>query len=73
MDIQEFSEYFDSHRTKILEDLVSSYKAIGDTYLKSIEECTVKSSSQGAPEMQTYYQYWERRIFNALCKMIIRA
>jgi dynein heavy chain len=42
-------------------------------YLKSIEECTVKTNNQGAKEMRRYYQYWERRIFNAITKMIIRA
>ena len=42
-------------------------------YLKSIEECTVKTNNQGAPEMRPYYYYWERRIFNAITKMIIRA
>ena len=42
-------------------------------YLKSIEQCTVKTNTQGAEEMKTYYQYWERRIFNAITKMIIRA
>ena len=42
-------------------------------YLKSIEECTVKSNTQGSKEMLPYYQYWERRIFNAITKMIIRA
>ena len=73
MDIIEFSEYFDSHRQKVLEELVNSYKDISDKYLRSIEECTVKTSTQGAEEMRTYYYYWERRIFNALTKMTIRA
>ena len=46
---------------------------IGETYLKGIEETTVKTSTQGAEEMQSYYQYWETRIFNALIIMILRA
>jgi len=24
-------------------------------------------------EMQKYYEYWERRIFNAITKMVVRA
>ena len=73
MDISEFSEFFDSYRMKILAELVKDYQNIGDMYLKSIEECTVKTNTQGADEMKQYYQYWERRIFNAITKMIIRA
>jgi hypothetical protein len=45
MDITEFSEFFDSYRLKVLQDLVKDYKDIGDMYLKSIEECTVKTST----------------------------
>lgn len=73
MDITEFQEYFDSYRTKVLADLVKDYQNIGNMYLKSIEESTVRSSTQGAKEMKQYYYYWERRIFNAITKMIIRA
>mmetsp|Transcript_39362 Transcript_39362/g.37825 ORF Transcript_39362/g.37825 Transcript_39362/m.37825 type:complete len:185 (+) Transcript_39362:514-1068(+) len=73
MDITEFSEFFDSYRTKVVADLVKDYQNIGDIYLKSIEESTVKTSTQGAEEMKQYYAYWERRIFNAIIKMIIRA
>ena len=51
MDIVEFSEFFDSHRQKIIAELVKEYQNIGDMYLKSIEECTVKTNTQGAPEM----------------------
>lgn len=77
MDITEFSEYFESHMKKVLDELVNEYQDIGNLYLKSIDEqCTVKSpgdSSQSSTEMETYYMYWERRIFNAITKMIVRA
>lgn len=45
MDISEFSEFFDSHRQKVLAELVKDYQNIGDMYLKSIEECTVKTNN----------------------------
>ena len=73
MDLSEFSEYFDGFLNKALVELVKDYQNIGDMYLRSIEECTVKTNMQGAKEMQPYYYYWERRIFNAITKMIIRA
>ena len=37
MDITEFAEFFDSYRSKIIEELVKDYHSIGDLYLKSIE------------------------------------
>jgi dynein heavy chain len=73
MDLSEFSEYFDGFLNKALVELVKDYQNIGDMYLRSIEECTVKTNMQGAKEMQPYYYYWERRIYNAITKMIIRA
>lgn len=76
MDISEFSDFFESYRIKILSELVKDYQNIGDQYLKSIEECTVKASasdSKACEEMRPYYKYWERRIFNAITKMIVRA
>jgi len=36
----------------------------------------VKSNNEGSKsseEMHPYYNYWERRIFNAITKMIVRA
>jgi dynein heavy chain len=76
MDISEFTEYFESHRQLMISDLVKDYQFIGDNYLKSIEECTVKNTSNDSGKseaMKPYYAYWERRIFNAITKMIVRA
>lgn len=44
--------------------------------MKHIEESTVKNKNapgQASEEMRPYYMYWERRIFNAITKMIVRA
>jgi dynein heavy chain len=73
MGITEFSEYFDQAREKIIAELVKDYQNIGDTYLRSIEECTFKKNTQNCAEMKQYYYYWERRIFNAITKMVVRA
>jgi dynein heavy chain len=52
---------------------VKDYQNIGDNYLKTIEQQTFKTVSQGHEEMKIYYYYWERKIFNAINKMVIRA
>ena len=60
----------------MIADLVKDYQFIGDNYLKSIEESTVKNTSNDSGKseaMKPYYAYWERRIFNAITKMIVRA
>ena len=43
MDIPDFYSYFDTYRKKQLTELVKDYQNIGDQYLKSIEESTVKN------------------------------
>jgi len=73
MDITQFSDYFDSYRVKEINTLVKDYHNIGDNYLKTIEQQTFKTTTQGHHEMVIYYYYWERKIFNAINKMIIRA
>ena len=73
MALQDFSEYFDVHRERILGELVKDYQNIGETYLRQIESTIYDSDTLGCKEMSLYYQYWERRIFNAITKMIIRA
>ena len=73
MSTSEFTEFFDKHRVKLLAELVKDYGNIGDMYLRSIEEVAFKTNNQDQLEMSTYYYYWERRIFNAITKMMIRA
>ena len=73
MDITQFSEFFESHRQKVLARLVKDYQNIGDIYLKSIEESTFRTNTQNSEEMRQYYYYWEKKIFNAITRMVIRA
>lgn len=77
MDITEFSEFFEKYREKQIQSLVKDYQNIGDLYLKHIQESTVKikdeKKHEPIKEMEKYYEYWERRIFNAITKMIVRA
>jgi len=61
------------HRERVLGELVKDYQNIGETYLRQIESTIFESDTLGCEKMHLYYQYWERRIFNAITKMVIRA
>ena len=73
MDMMQFSEYFETHRVERINQLVKDYQNIGDINLKAIEESTFKTATLTRPEMRIYYYYWERKIFNAINTMVIRA
>lgn len=71
--VMEFYNYFEEHMKKNIEELVEKYKLIGDNFLRNIEESILNSSTKNAKIMKDYYYYWERRVYNALVKMILRA
>lgn len=53
-----------------MEELVRKYKTIGPL-LGKIEGITDDSTTLSLPKMKSYYKFWERRIFNALNKMVL--
>jgi dynein heavy chain len=69
----DFYNYFEEHMKKNVEELVEKYKLIGDNFLRNIEESILNSSTKNSKIMKDYYYYWERRVYNALVKMILRA
>ena len=69
----EFFNYFEDHMKKCIDELVNNYKLIGENFLKNIEESILNSSTRSAKIMKDYYYYWERRVYNALVKMTLRA
>jgi len=72
MEISEFQEYFEPYRAHVVEDLVKDYEKIGNTFLHNIEQGTIKNDMTNDNPIKIYFKYWERRIFNAITKMIIR-
>ncbi|CAD7925016.1 unnamed protein product [Amoebophrya sp. A120] len=72
MDHQEFYEYFEKFREQQVADLVKKYESISPFLIK-IEETTAGTKTGSSPAMAEYYVYWERRIFNAITTMLIRA
>jgi dynein heavy chain len=71
MDHQEFYEFFEKHRLAQVEELVKKYETL-EGFLTQIEQITAGTKKGRAPTMVVYYQYWERRIFNAITTMLIR-
>lgn len=72
MDPSEFYEFFEKHREQQVAELVKKYESISP-FLVKIEETTVGTKTGSAPSMREYYQYWEKRIFNCITTMLIRA
>ena len=71
--LMEFIEYFEKHRQEVLVDLAENYRNIGERYLIAIEESVFTTNTGHREEMKEYYYYWERKVYNALVKMIVRA
>jgi dynein heavy chain, axonemal len=53
--------------------MADKYKIISEQLLDNVEQNICNTSTRGSPKMKEYYYYWERRVYNALTKMILRA
>jgi len=77
LDLISFFNFFDSHKQKVVEELLKDYASISDELLKNIEESVCSKDDRDYPKHRTAmkhtYYYWERRILNALIKMTIRS
>lgn len=56
------------HRNKVVEGLVQKYRGLGSLLMK-IESLVVNTNTGRSAHMAAYYQYWERRIYNALASV----
>ena len=71
-ELVELYEELEKHRQAQLEGLVAQYHRIGPL-LTQIEEKVVDTNKGRAPQMRSYYRHWERQVFDALNKMVLRA
>ena len=58
--------------TQAVEELVKKYKTVGGL-LRKIEELVTGTNNGKAPQLASYYAYWERSIFTALNNMVLNA
>jgi dynein heavy chain len=70
--LSEFYAYFDKFVQEKLNVLSDKYVKIGETMFPQIEMAIEGRQTRKANSMRSYYYYWERRVYNALVKMIIR-
>lgn len=68
--VQEFYDSIETHRFDVVENLVKKYRTIPQL-LGKMEEVVAGSNSGKSAHMTSYYQYWERCVFDALNTMIL--
>uniref|UniRef100_A0A2C9JWZ0 AAA+ ATPase domain-containing protein n=1 Tax=Biomphalaria glabrata TaxID=6526 RepID=A0A2C9JWZ0_BIOGL len=67
---KEYFEYVEQERVKDMEIMARKYRAIGPLLTK-MEGLVVHTNTGRSPKMARYYAFWERRVYEALMKMII--
>ena len=70
LDLPEFVDWVEKHRSDTVAVLVKKYKTIGPL-LGKIEEVVTGSNTGKSVILVEYYQHWEKRIFFAIHKMIL--
>ncbi|XP_074640231.1 dynein axonemal heavy chain 10-like [Tubulanus polymorphus] len=67
---KEFYEHIEKERAKDLETLARKYRAIGPLLTK-MEGLVVHTNTGKSLKLAQYYSFWERRVYDSLCKLII--
>jgi dynein heavy chain len=71
--LAKFYSVFEAEIEGTVGKLTEKYRKINETMLPQIEFTIFKKQTGANPSMRFYYQYWERRIYNSVTKMIVRA
>ncbi|KAG9351776.1 hypothetical protein JZ751_023027 [Albula glossodonta] len=69
--VKEFCELMENERVKDVNLLSRKYNAI-NPLLTKMESLIMQTNTGKAKRMAQYYVYWEKKIFNALTKMVVR-
>ena len=70
MQVSSLYEKLERRRSRRLNQAVRKYKSIGPLLVK-IEEIIAFTNTGASPVLAEYYAYWERKIYNAITKMIL--
>ena len=72
LDISEFYDLMEAKRMARLEVLVQKYHSIKPLLIKV--EMDIANSDKGmAPQLSSYYFFWEKRMYNAITRMIVQS
>lgn len=69
--VKEFFEHTEQERAKTLTLLSRKYADIGPLITKT-EHLVMETTTGKAKDMEDYYTYWERRVYDSLIKMVLR-
>ncbi|GMH67856.1 hypothetical protein TrLO_g3024 [Triparma laevis f. longispina] len=72
VDISEFYDQLEAKRVSILEVLGQKYHSI-KPLLQKVEMIVADSDKGQAPQLASYYKYWEKRVFNAVTTMVVKS
>lgn len=67
---KEYFEHVERERGKDFEILARKYRAIGPLLTK-MEGLVVHTNSGRSPKLSAYYSYWEKKVYDALTKLIM--
>ncbi|TKS80370.1 Dynein heavy chain 10, axonemal [Collichthys lucidus] len=68
--VKEFFEHTEQERAKTLTLLSRKYADIGPLITKT-EHLVMETTTGKAKDMEDYYTYWERRVYDSLIKMVL--
>lgn len=66
--VQDYYDFQAEHRNGILGSLSRKYHAIGPLLIK-VEGLVVQTNTGKSRQLAHYYEYWERKVFDALVKV----
>ncbi|XP_004753142.1 dynein axonemal heavy chain 10 isoform X1 [Mustela putorius furo] len=69
--VKEFFEHIERERAKDVDHMVRWYLAIGPLLTK-VEGLVIHTNTGKAPKLGSYYEYWERKIYEVLTKLILK-
>uniref|UniRef100_A0A2K5DJP1 Dynein axonemal heavy chain 10 n=1 Tax=Aotus nancymaae TaxID=37293 RepID=A0A2K5DJP1_AOTNA len=69
--VKEFFEHIERERARDVDHMVRWYLAIGPLLTK-VEGLVVHTNTGKAPRLASYYEYWEKKIYEVLTKLILK-
>uniref|UniRef100_A0A452SER6 Dynein axonemal heavy chain 10 n=1 Tax=Ursus americanus TaxID=9643 RepID=A0A452SER6_URSAM len=69
--VKEFFEHIERERAKDVDHMVRWYLTIGPLLTK-VEGLVIHTNTGKAPKLASYYEYWERKIYEVLTKLILK-